>query len=94
MTNTQAQDTQQLTILGPNLADQSKGDFHVHASGCRDIARYPGRVQRDAMVATFGRRIDVVTTVYPPSDFDYDDSVPTEVAPYAGSFYFLPCVRV
>ena len=28
-----------LTIHGPNLIDQSKGDFHVHAAGCRDNHR-------------------------------------------------------
>jgi hypothetical protein len=28
-----------LTIVGPNLLDQSKGDFHVHAAGCADLSR-------------------------------------------------------
>lgn len=26
-------------IAGPNLRDQSKGQFHVHASGCGDLVR-------------------------------------------------------
>lgn len=26
-------------IIGPNLRDQSKGDFHVHAKGCEDVRR-------------------------------------------------------
>jgi hypothetical protein len=31
-------------ICGPNLYDQSKGDFHVHADGCGDLKHYgPGR---------------------------------------------------
>lgn len=26
-------------IIGPNLPDQSKGSFHVHAEGCADVER-------------------------------------------------------
>lgn len=26
-----------VTILGPNLRDQSKGSFHVHRAGCADL---------------------------------------------------------
>lgn len=26
-----------VAILGPNLRDQSKGQFHVHAAGCADL---------------------------------------------------------
>jgi len=26
-------------IIGPNLPDQSKGGFHVHAEGCSDVKR-------------------------------------------------------
>jgi hypothetical protein len=28
-----------VTICGPNLNDQSKGTFHVHAEGCADLKR-------------------------------------------------------
>lgn len=30
-----------VVIIGPNLPDQSKGSFHVHAAGCADIRRSP-----------------------------------------------------
>jgi hypothetical protein len=31
-------------ILGPNLDDQTKGQFHVHSKDCRDAKHYgPGR---------------------------------------------------
>jgi hypothetical protein len=29
-----------VTICGPNLRDQSKGSFHVHAAGCKDLRNY------------------------------------------------------
>lgn len=28
-------------IIGPNLPDQSKGSFHIHAEGCTDVQRDP-----------------------------------------------------
>lgn len=28
-----------VTICGPNLMDQSKGSFHIHAAGCADLRR-------------------------------------------------------
>jgi hypothetical protein len=28
-----------VTICGPNLNDQSSGQFHVHAAGCADLKR-------------------------------------------------------
>jgi len=28
-----------VTICGPNLNDQSKGQFHIHAEGCADLTR-------------------------------------------------------
>jgi hypothetical protein len=28
-----------ITICGPNLRDQSKGQFHAHAEGCKDLVR-------------------------------------------------------
>lgn len=37
--NPNKENTMRVTILGPNLADQSKGSFVVHAEGCRDIDR-------------------------------------------------------
>lgn len=33
-----------ITVFGPNLRDQSKGEFHVHDSECGDCRRYgPGK---------------------------------------------------
>lgn len=29
-----------IQIFGPNLRDQSKGQFHVHAEGCGDCRHY------------------------------------------------------
>jgi len=30
-----------VTVVGPNLFDQSKGSFHAHKAGCADLKRDP-----------------------------------------------------
>jgi len=72
-------------VLGPNLIDQSKGSFHVHAAGCRDINSYYGR-QFDADKANpldVNSVEEIAEYVY-----DYEDN-PRE---YANDFYVFPCV--
>ena len=32
-----------VTVCGPNLRDQSKGQFHVHAADCSDLIRHAQR---------------------------------------------------
>jgi hypothetical protein len=86
-----ARETQSVTIIGPNLRDQSKGSFHVHATGCADIARMAHRdpAYRDAdwsMEATC--RDAVVLEVY--SDMiEHNDCEPIEG--YRDDLHFFPC---
>lgn len=62
-----------VTIQGPNLRDQSRGSFHIHAAGCSDNRRYgPGcslggddggweidaDTQREVVDAIYGDQMD------------------------------------
>jgi hypothetical protein len=82
-----------LVVLGPNLIDQSKGSFHVHAAGCRDLGTYYGR-QHDADKANpvdFDSESDVVEYVY--ADQIAEDPEGNAVNNLLSDFYFFPCVE-
>jgi hypothetical protein len=80
-----------VTIIGPNLRDQSKGSFHVHASGCADIAK---TARRDPAYADASwtieasTRDDVVLEVY--SDM-IEDNDRDPIEDYRDDLYFFPC---
>lgn len=84
-----------VTIIGPNLRDQSKGDMHVHAAGCADIARMVGREPEYANGWEIEAESvkDVVTAVYDPSEFQYDADDPDDLDPYITSIRFFPCTE-
>lgn len=79
-----------VTICGPNLRDQSKGTFHVHAEGCADLARHASREPeyRNGWTVDAESRKDIVTAIYDPSDFQYDAD--TEWRDY-DDMYLFPC---
>lgn len=83
---------QRVAILGPNLADQSKGDFHVHAIGCSDIARVKflaGFTERHcAMEMDASCLTQIVDAVYPPEEFD------CQPGEFLQDFHFAPCVHL
>jgi hypothetical protein len=56
----------QVTICGPNLRDQSKGQFHIHAAGCADLVRGARREPeyRDGWTVEAATREDVVRAIY------------------------------
>lgn len=77
-----------VNIIGPNLRDQSKGSFHVHAAGCADIAR---RYQGDD-----GAGIDIeVASRCDAAAYIYDNGIMEEngdsPADYLFDFHFAPC---
>lgn len=78
---------QSVTVLGPNLNDQSLGQFHVHAEGCADIARRYGYLHKAAEMFTMDAesRLDVATTIY---DFVEDPASTLD------EFHFAPCVKL
>lgn len=57
---------QSVTICGPNLYDQSKGEFHVHAAGCADLVRHARREPEYANGWTIEAtsREDIVRAIY------------------------------
>jgi hypothetical protein len=89
----------QLTIIGPNLADQSKGAFHVHAAGCAHLKRAEYRNLHRGDTGTYHEDHDtvrsVVDSVYGPSSggFYEESELDPETAweHYVDDFYFAPC---
>jgi hypothetical protein len=54
-----------VTIVGPNLADQRKGTFHVHKTGCLDLAKYARRGElEDAFRFDATSRRSIVEFIY------------------------------
>lgn len=91
-------------VIGPNLRDQSKGSFHVHADGCAHLGNYgPGRklggdVEGDReMLVTDATVVKVVFATYADqigeSVGDEFESVvdALERGGYVEDFYFAPC---
>jgi hypothetical protein len=87
-----------VTIVGPNLRDQSKGTFHVHAEGCADIARNARRdpAYADGWTVEVASQDDVVLEVYGPDagDFDFNPDDADDRAFYRSDFHFLPCASL
>jgi hypothetical protein len=85
-------------LHGPNLAQQGKGTFHVHAEGCSDNGQYgPGRRKGGEddggyPLTVTGRR-EIVDFVYGPGagDFDGNDNI-TEGDSFDSDFHVAPCL--
>lgn len=84
-----------VTIIGPNLRKQDKGQFHVHAEGCADIRRDPKRygyvfasphwtIDADTQYA-------VVEEIFSDMIF-HNDMSPAE--DYLSEVHFAPCVKL
>lgn len=83
---------QTVTIVGPNLRDQSKGTFHVHAAGCADLRRSPNLKHEDqswSIAAT--SREHIAGVVYEDHIAEAEDMT---AADYLGDFHFAPCVTL
>lgn len=71
-------------VFGPNLADQSRGDFHVHRTGCSDCDRY--RHDDRYTMAAYGWR-DVIEDVFGDQIAENDE----DPFDYLGEVWFAPC---
>jgi len=81
--------TQHVVIVGPNLRDQSKGEFHVHAAGCADLKRNRNlKHENQSMTLEAGSLVEIVDYVYPPGDFD------CEAGEFLSEFHVAPCVEL
>lgn len=90
LTTTKEQ-TMRVHVLGPNLRDQSKGSFHVHAEGCADVKRsreYKGRDFDHDRRTTYevSSLVDVAAEIYQDM---IDEDNPAEN--YVSEFYVFPC---
>lgn len=80
-------------IVGPNLIDQSKGQFVVHREGCADLKRGVGRAfhQIDldhAMPIEAKTYEDVAEFIY-SDHMDENEDLTLEAC--VADFHFLPC---
>lgn len=87
-------------VHGPNLRDQSKGQFHVHTIECKDNAKeirnngseYPMKIEVES-------RLDVVEDVYhdqlneQPDDDNGPNREATKRSWLDGEFHFAPCCK-
>lgn len=83
---------QRVTIVGPNLRDQSRGDFHVHAAGCADLARDPNLRREDqSWTIDAASRFGVAEAIYEDIIAENPGS---SAADYVGTLHFAPCVTL
>jgi hypothetical protein len=86
-----------VTVIGPNLRDQSKGDFHVHAAECGDIARSAVRdpAFRDGWTIDARNCMEIVETIYEDVLRETpEDERETELALCDQSVHICPCVKL
>ena len=85
----------QVTIYGPNLADQSKGTFHVHAADCRDPAPYEilGRVRAEGWTIEVPSRWGATLEVYSDHIREAGDAGEAHLRGYLDDLWFAPCCR-
>ena len=76
-----------VTVLGPNLIDQSKGTFVVHAEGCADLSRGVNRMEYvPHHTDDYPSRTAICDDVYPTDDFQCESGA------YLDEFHFMPCL--
>jgi hypothetical protein len=80
-----------LTIVGPNLIDQSTGSFHVHSAGCEDLKRGQYRLLGSGdshfMTGHYESARDVVEDVFGDIIAEGDSTWES----CEGEFHFFPC---
>lgn len=84
-----------VTIIGPNLSDQSKGQMHVHAAGCKDIDRDPkhyGYASAAPHMEVEANSVqDVCEFVYADHMDENPDGPYSVWQGYVDEFHFAPC---
>jgi hypothetical protein len=89
-----------ITICGPNLNDQNKGQFHVHAAGCGDLKHYgPGRKlggEDGGWEIEVDSRLDASAAVYADHLSDHglstaDAEGTAMLRDWLSDFHFAPC---
>lgn len=81
-----------VTVVGPNLPDQSQGDMHVHAAGCADLKRGQLRNHAERWTVEVDSVQAVVEAIYSDmiAECDPDEPYGTWVD-YEADLHFAPC---
>jgi hypothetical protein len=79
-----------VTVIGPNLPDQTKGSFHVHKAGCRDAVRLIREMKGYVHDVDVESRQGIVLWVY--SDHMGDNEADDSEWRGWDDFYLAPCV--
>lgn len=83
---------QRLTIVGPNLSDQSLGDFHVHAAGCADLKRNRNlRNEDQSWTLRAHSKLAVAEHIY---EDIIDENPDVSASGYLSTIHFAPCVKL
>lgn len=75
-------------VIGPNLSDQSKGSFHVHAAGCADVRRRYRDEDGSDHTIPVETRCDVAAYIYDNGIMEENGDGPAD---YLFDFHFAPC---
>lgn len=76
-----------LNIYGPNLRDQSKGTFVVHAADCKDCGKLRGE---NRYSNEFGTIQEAARAMYS----DQINEGPTTIEDAVQDMHFAPCVTI
>ena len=91
---------QHLIVIGPNLPDQSRGQFHVHDAECAAGYRLGGQVgPGGTMEIQTDSRSEIVEYVYDCIldecvDEGVYETIDEAIAEHMGEFHFCPCVTI
>jgi len=85
-------ESQKVAVFGPNLRDQSKGQFVVHAKGCGDIAKAARQDPefRNPYVFTATSMTEIADNTYA----DHIDGGEMEPGEGLSDHHFCPCVKL
>lgn len=73
------------------IARLRTGSFEAHAAGCKDILNARKYAVDESVPVVAEAAIDVVTELYPPSDFNYDPTKADELEQYVSDVRIMPC---
>lgn len=79
-----------LTIIGPNLPDQSKGGLHVHTADCKDLTR--GQYRQVPVHEKCTEEHNSLRSIVESFYTDIIDENNDTWGEYLNEFWFAPCV--
>jgi hypothetical protein len=77
-------------VCGPNLIDQSKGQFHVHTAGCADLTRSNEPSYYSGWPIEAQSKVEVVEWIYEDIIAENPGHKATDHA-YMSDVHFFPC---